>query len=430
MAVSGSSRCQRTRSPISCDLARVEARSARRSRARSARPATQWSVSWPLPMSCSSAATISTSGRATRRISDDASMQVSTRCRSTVKRCTDRGVRQQPDPLPLRQDPVQRAGLVEGLPDAEQARARPRAAGRTGRAPRPATGRRSGGPSRASRAAVAGASTRSRSAASAAARSSSSGSCGRAARRGRGRPPRRRSRRPGRPVSSRGPARGRSGSGWRSTASTRRQASRERWVIRRRQSAGVPLGGGRRRAGRAARRSRPSTPGDPVGGPARPPSCSASRTSSSASRQRSRSACGTSTSQVATSALSTVASRRPPSDSLRSGTEACASSPVSRPRVADQLAQLGEPGAGVAPPLGEHGGAQPQRQVRVAGEVARVEHARSRPAGRPRPARAPPRPCAPSGRRWRPESQSGYQIWPAHSPTSTRRRAPAPRRGR
>ena len=51
-------------------------------------PATQCSVSWPLPMSCSRADTIRTSGRATRRIRVEASMQVSTRCRSTVKRCT------------------------------------------------------------------------------------------------------------------------------------------------------------------------------------------------------------------------------------------------------------------------------------------------------------------------------------------------------
>ena len=67
-----------------------------------------------------------------------------------------------------------------------------------------------------------------------------------------------------------------------------------------------------------------------VARPATP--CRASRTSSSAPRERSRSTCGTSTSQLATSALSTVASRRPPTDSFRSGTDEWASSPSRSPR--------------------------------------------------------------------------------------------------
>ena len=69
----------------------------------------------------------------------------------------DRGVRQQPHPLPLREDPLEGAGLVEGLPDAEQAGAggeqpheqvarldRPRVGQR--RAPRGPAGRRSAAP--------------------------------------------------------------------------------------------------------------------------------------------------------------------------------------------------------------------------------------------------------------------------------------------
>ena len=42
--------------------------------------------------------------------------------------------------------------------------------------------------------------------------------------------------------------------------------------------------------------------------------------------------------------------------------------------LGDQLAQLLEPGAGVATPLVQHGGAQPQGQVGVTGQVAGVEH--------------------------------------------------------
>ena len=66
---------------------------------------------------------------------------------------------------------------------------------------------------------------------------------------------------------------------------------------------------------------------------ARPPiSCTRSRTSSRARRDFSRSTAGTSTSQVATIALITTASRSPPYISFRSGTEACASSPARRCR--------------------------------------------------------------------------------------------------
>ena len=69
-------------------------------------------------------------------------MQVSTTCRSTVKRWIDRGVRQQPDPLPLGQERVERAGLLERLPH-RRAGPGPTASSRTSssRGPRPATGR-------------------------------------------------------------------------------------------------------------------------------------------------------------------------------------------------------------------------------------------------------------------------------------------------
>ncbi len=51
-------------------------------------PASEWSPGQPLPMSCRKAATSSRSGRATRRVIAAARAAVSTRCRSTVHRCT------------------------------------------------------------------------------------------------------------------------------------------------------------------------------------------------------------------------------------------------------------------------------------------------------------------------------------------------------
>ena len=203
-----------------------------RCRRASGSPATLCSVSPPLPMSCRSAATISTSGRETERISSEASMQVSTTCRSTVNRWIDRGVRQQPDPLPLRQDPGQRPGLLERLPD-RRAGPRPDASSRTSSC-RASVGQGSGSgaASRARRAAVGGASTASRSAAAAAARSSSTGSsAGRAPRSSTTSP--RDSATPGASGSRAGLRAVRGDAGRASTASTRRQASRDRWVIRR-----------------------------------------------------------------------------------------------------------------------------------------------------------------------------------------------------
>ena len=141
VAVSASSRCQRT---SGADQRRPRARRSPSGSAisrASGSPATQCSVSSPLPMSCSSAATISTSGRATRRIS---------------ARRLDAGL----DQVPVDGEPVDRprraaaagsaptrAGSASSAPvssrvsqTGEQARARRRAAGPAGRAPRPATG--------------------------------------------------------------------------------------------------------------------------------------------------------------------------------------------------------------------------------------------------------------------------------------------------
>ena len=189
-------------------------------------------VSRPLPMSCSSAATISTSGRATRRIRPgrlDAGLDHVPVDGEPVH---DRGVRQQPDLLPLGQE-LRRAAPVSSRVSQTASSPGPAASSRTNRS-RASSGHGSGsgGHSRTSRAAVAGASTRPRSAASAAARSSSTG---RRPGRARARPARPRLAR-ARPRARRRPARGRRapGTGGRaSTASARRQVSRDRCVIRR-----------------------------------------------------------------------------------------------------------------------------------------------------------------------------------------------------
>ena len=116
------------------------------------------------------------------------------------------------------------------------------------------------------------------------------------------------------------------------TASVRRHASRERWAIRRprertwrwaasasasprRSASGPHISGAMRSAGRPAR------------------SCTSSRTSRSICRAASSAGVEASTSQLASIALSTPASRSPPSASLTSGTDAWASSPVTSWRL-------------------------------------------------------------------------------------------------
>ena len=87
-----------------------------------------------------------------------------------------RGVRQQPDPLPLGQEPVAAPRSPRASPRPAAAPARGEQPDEQRRAPRPATGRAARRPRRPGAAAVAGASSTSRSAATAAARSSRVGS--------------------------------------------------------------------------------------------------------------------------------------------------------------------------------------------------------------------------------------------------------------
>ena len=213
-------------------------------------------------------------------------MQVSTRCRSTVNRCTTEACGSSRTRSHSGRSTVERAGLVEGLPDRQQAAARRRAAARAGRAPRRATGSGSGG---ASRDQPGGGRGRQHQVAL--------GGLGggpqqqqrvrrRAGRPCRARPPRRETATPGGDrLELRGGAPGGAGRGA-ARASTRRQVSRDRWVIRRPMLADVPLGGGRASGRpRQSARCRPSSSGA-TRSVARPAtSCSTSRTSSSGSRQ-------------------------------------------------------------------------------------------------------------------------------------------------
>ena len=89
----------------------------------------------------------------------DASMQVSTTCRSTVKRWIGEACGSSRIALPLGQDPVERAGLVEGLPHRQQPRSGGEQPHEQAAGPRRATARAAAAHSRTSRAAVAGAST-------------------------------------------------------------------------------------------------------------------------------------------------------------------------------------------------------------------------------------------------------------------------------
>ena len=292
-------------------------------------------------MSCSRAATISTSARATCRISVAASVQVSTTCRSTVNRwiaeaCGSSRIRSHSGRICASAPVSSRVSQVPSSP-------RPEASSRTSsRRASGGQGSGSGGHSRASRAAVGGASTTSRSAASAAARSSSAGSSAGRARRSsttslaaRATP------------SASGVSDGRrtpTCAGRASASSTRRQVSRDRWVIRRPSSRTCTCAARASALPSCGASAAPSSVHSSgairsVARPAR--SCTRSRTSSRAIRLRSSSTCGTSTSQVATSDLSTVASRIPPSASLRSGTDSWASSPIRSCRERTSLCSSG-----------------------------------------------------------------------------------------
>ena len=121
VATTGSSRWWRTASATSSTSASPRPTRLHTSRATTS-PETLWSPGQPLPMSCSSAASSSRSGRETSRASAAALAAHSTRCRSTVKRCS--GLRCGPvaDPLPVRDQRGQQALLVERLPDRDRAR--------------------------------------------------------------------------------------------------------------------------------------------------------------------------------------------------------------------------------------------------------------------------------------------------------------------
>ena len=88
-------------------------------------PAALWSTpsdSEPLPMSCSSAPTSSRSGRDTSRTSGAARTAASSRCRSTLKRCTALRCGRCRTRSHSGQQAGQQPGLVEGLPDRDQLR--------------------------------------------------------------------------------------------------------------------------------------------------------------------------------------------------------------------------------------------------------------------------------------------------------------------
>ena len=102
-------------------------------------------------------------------------------------------------------------------------------------------------------------------------------------------------------------------------------------------------------------------------------SCSTSRTSSSASRDRSRSACGHVDQPRGDQRLEDRRVPQPALGLLQVGHREVGQLPEQLVPGGDQSPQVGQPVAGVAAPGGQHRPAQPQRQVRVAGEVAYVE---------------------------------------------------------
>ena len=342
-------------------------------------------------------------------------MQVSTTCRSTVKRwmaeaCGSSRIRSHSGRIRASAPVSSRVSHTPSSP-------RPEASSRTSSC-RASVGHGSGsgGDSRTSRAAVGGASRASCSAAAAQARSSSTGSSEGRARLSSTTSPADRAT----PVAS-GVSEGRrrpcTVAGLDSTPSTRRQVSRERWVIRRPSSRTCFC------AARASATPRRAARSGHISGairsvPRPASSCTTSRTSSRDCRVRSRSACGTSTSQVATSALSTVASRRPPSASLRSGTDRWASSPTSSWRERTRSRSAGSWARAWRRQCASI--VVRSRRVRL-GSPARCRRSSSPRATR----RSPPAAAAISGKvrtEWSillPESHSGYHTRPASSPGST-----------
>ena len=261
-------------------------------------------------MSWSSAATSSRSGRRTVRISD-AGLGAGLHDVAVDGEAVDRrGVRQQPDLLPLGQEPVERPGLVERLPHRQQARpageqSDERVAGRgrprhgevcalaheTGRGGRReddvAAGRLGRGAQQQGRVVV------------------GTGAPRRA-------PPRRATARcRGRSARSAGVRRSRSPEGRAITASVRRHARRERWAMRR------PRERTWRWAASASARPEPlgeRSPhlrGDPVAGAAGDRRAARRGRRAASCRAASSAGVDASTSQLASIALSTPASRRP-----------------------------------------------------------------------------------------------------------------------
>ena len=298
-------------------------------------------------------------------------MQVSTRCRSTVKRwitdaCGSNRIRSHSGRIRSTAPVSSRVSQTARSPG-------PAASSRTNswRAP---SGHGSGSaePSRTRRAVLVGESSTSRSAASAAARSNSSGSVGSASASSTTSPAE--SATPGPSGSRRGRRTAAGEDGRRSTSSVRRHVSRERWAIRRPST---------RRCRWTAAASASPSPGassaqtsGPIRSPARPEtSCSTSRASR---REQPRTLQvdvrhvdqpgrdqGLEDARVPQAALGLL-------DVGHRHVRELAHQLV--PRL-DHLTQLGQPGLRGPPPVGEHLRAQPQREVRVAGEVSHVEQA-------------------------------------------------------
>ncbi len=104
----------------------------------------------------------------------------------------------------------------------------------------------------------------------------------------------------------------------------------------------------------------------------------ASRTSSSSSWARSTPPCGRSASQASASARSTVMSRRPPCDSLSSGSMRLGEVPLALVPGRHGLHELRQALAGVAAPVVRDGGPRGGDELGVAGERREVEQADGR----------------------------------------------------